>query len=66
MASADGVMLVEWPERATTVLPERFLLIEIENVESGHRRLRFVPFPDDDVWLDRFQRLRSDLATNPR
>ena len=64
-ASADGVVLVEWPERAATVLPERFLLIEIETVGSGHRRLRFVPSPDDDAWLDRFQRLRSDLAPNP-
>ncbi len=65
MASADGVMLVEWPERAARVLPERFLLIEIEAVGSSHRRLRFVPSPDDDSWLDRFRRLRSDLAPNP-
>jgi tRNA threonylcarbamoyladenosine biosynthesis protein TsaE len=65
MASADGVMLVEWPERAATVLPERFLLIEMETVGFSQRRMRFVPSPDDDVWLDRFQRLRSNLATNP-
>ena len=65
IASADGVVLVEWPERAATVLPERFLLIEIETVGSGQRRLRFVPSPEDDAWLDRFQRLRSGLPPNP-
>ncbi len=31
---ADGVTLVEWPERAATALPDRFLLIEIETVGS--------------------------------
>src|SRR5215207_7484890 len=30
VAPADGVTLVEWPERAASALPERFLLIEIE------------------------------------
>jgi tRNA threonylcarbamoyladenosine biosynthesis protein TsaE len=64
VASTGGVVLVEWPERAATVLPERFLLIEIEAVGSNYRRLRFVPGPDDDVWMHRFARLRSDLATN--
>ena len=42
---ADGVTLVEWPERAATALPDRFLLIEIETVGSESRRLRFVPVP---------------------
>jgi tRNA threonylcarbamoyladenosine biosynthesis protein TsaE len=65
MASADGVMLVEWPERAAAVLPERFLLIEIEPLGPGDRCLRFVPSSDDDVWMDRFARLRSALAANP-
>ena len=52
-----------WPERAATVLPERFLLIEIETVGSNYPRLRFVPTPDADEWMDRFERLRSDFAT---
>ena len=65
VASAGSVVLVEWPERAATVLPERFLLIEIETVGSDYRRLRFVPTHDDDHWMDRFERLRSNLARNP-
>ena len=34
LASADGVVLVEWPERAATILPERYLLIELETAGS--------------------------------
>jgi tRNA threonylcarbamoyladenosine biosynthesis protein TsaE len=64
VAPADGVTLVEWPERAATALPERFLLIEIETVGSGSRRMRFVPVPDDDVWTGRIESLRSQLASN--
>jgi tRNA threonylcarbamoyladenosine biosynthesis protein TsaE len=65
VASADGVMLVEWPERAATVLPDRFLLIEFETVGSDNRRLRFIPIPDDDGWRDRIERLRSHVASKP-
>jgi tRNA threonylcarbamoyl adenosine modification protein YjeE len=65
VASADGVMLVEWPERAVTALPERFLLIEIETTGSDNRHLRFIPIPDDTVWMDRLERLRSHVASIP-
>jgi tRNA threonylcarbamoyladenosine biosynthesis protein TsaE len=65
LASAGGVVLVEWPERAATILPERYLLIELESVGSDARRLRFVPGPDNDAWLERIERLRSHLAVSP-
>ena len=64
LAPADGATLVEWPERAATALPERFLLIEIETASSHGRRLRFSPVPDDDVWIHRLESLRSKLASN--
>jgi tRNA threonylcarbamoyladenosine biosynthesis protein TsaE len=64
VAPADGVTLVEWPERAATALPERFLLIEIETIGSDSRRMRFVPAPDDDVWNCRIGNLRSQIASN--
>jgi tRNA threonylcarbamoyladenosine biosynthesis protein TsaE len=63
-APTDGVTLVEWPERATSALPERFLLIEIETVGSDSRRLRFVPVPDDNLWTCRIESLRSYPASN--
>jgi tRNA threonylcarbamoyladenosine biosynthesis protein TsaE len=65
VASTGGVMLVEWPERAVAALPERFLLIEIENRGSDTRRLRFVPGPNEDAWLDRIERLRLHLTAIP-
>jgi tRNA threonylcarbamoyladenosine biosynthesis protein TsaE len=64
VASADGVMLVEWPERAVTALPERFLLIEIETVGSDNRHLRFIPIPNDGAWVERIERLHSHVASN--
>ncbi len=64
MAPADGITLVEWPERAATALPEHFLLIEIDTVGTGSRRVRFVPAPDDGTWTCRLEGLRSNLASN--
>ena len=65
VASARGAMLIEWPERAATALPERYLLIEIENRGSGMRLLRFISGPDEEAWVHRIERLRSILAWNP-
>ena len=64
VAPADGVTLVEWPERAATALPERFLLTEIETVSPDARRLRLVPVPNGDVWTYQLESLRSKLASN--
>ena len=64
MAPADGITLVEWPERASTALPERFFLVEIELVGSGSRRLRFEAIPDDETSRRRIERLRSRVASN--
>jgi tRNA threonylcarbamoyladenosine biosynthesis protein TsaE len=60
---ANAVTLVEWPERAATSLPDRFLLIEIETVGSESRRLRFVPVPDHGVWTYRIESLRTRLTS---
>jgi len=63
MAPADGITLVEWPERASTALPERFLLVEIELAGPGSRRLRFVGIPDDEMSRRRIESLRSRIAS---
>jgi tRNA threonylcarbamoyladenosine biosynthesis protein TsaE len=64
MAPADGIALVEWPERASTALPERFLLVEIETVRAGSRRLRIVAIPDDEQWDRRIESVRSRISSN--
>jgi tRNA threonylcarbamoyladenosine biosynthesis protein TsaE len=42
--AADGVLLVEWPERGLDTLPDEHLLVVIEPVESAadERRITFV------------------------
>jgi len=65
VAPTDGVTLVEWPERAASALPDIYMLIEIEPVDSERRRLRFVPIPSD-AWASRVERLRTLLGVNVR
>jgi tRNA threonylcarbamoyladenosine biosynthesis protein TsaE len=64
MAPADGITLLEWPERASTALPERYLLVEIETIGSSSRRVRFVSIPDDLVSARRIEGLRSHISLN--
>jgi tRNA threonylcarbamoyladenosine biosynthesis protein TsaE len=56
---ANGATIVEWPERAAAMVPDRYLLIEIESTGLESRSLRFVPVPDDGWWTDRFFSLRT-------
>ena len=60
-APADGVTLVEWPERAAAALPDRYILIEIELMGTDRRLLRIAPVPDDRSWTTRFASLRARL-----
>jgi tRNA threonylcarbamoyladenosine biosynthesis protein TsaE len=64
MAPVDGITIVEWPERASTALPERFLLVEIETIRSGSRRLRFVAIPNDEISARRIESLRSSIDSD--
>jgi hypothetical protein len=41
------------------MLPERYLLIEIEIRETDSRILRFAPVPNDDQWSNRLVSLRA-------
>lgn len=63
-APADGVTLVEWPERAVAALPDRYLLVEFEPAGVEARRLRIVPVPDDASWTDRLENLRARLGSS--
>jgi tRNA threonylcarbamoyladenosine biosynthesis protein TsaE len=38
--SRDGVLVVEWPERASGLLPEDHLLVEFEVIDENTRRLQ--------------------------
>ena len=61
IAPTDGATLIEWPERAAELLPDRYLLIEITTSGENRRRLRITPAPIDDAWLQRLANLRNRL-----
>ena len=58
---ANGATIVEWPERAAAMLPDRYVLIEIESRGAESRNLRFVPVPDDGWWNNRFASLSARI-----
>ncbi len=49
----EGVLVVEWGEKLREKLPEDFLVIHIEHVSEGERRLRLVL---SGAWADRIPR----------
>jgi tRNA threonylcarbamoyladenosine biosynthesis protein TsaE len=62
LAPADGVSLVEWPERAAARLPDAYLLVRLEYLGEGKRRLAIEPVPAGGpaaAWLGE---LRRELA----
>lgn len=55
LAPDDGVSLIEWPERAATRLPAASLVVELQAVGEGQRRLvlrSLVPeAPEAERWM---------------
>jgi tRNA threonylcarbamoyladenosine biosynthesis protein TsaE len=64
-APADGVTIVEWPERALDALPSRYLLVEIEHAGPERRSICIRPAPDDATWAGRIAELRARLDRVP-
>lgn len=44
---ADGVSVIEWPERAGDWLPERFTLVQIEHLGGDRRLVTIEQIPHD-------------------
>ncbi|CAA9549044.1 MAG: tRNA threonylcarbamoyladenosine biosynthesis protein TsaE [uncultured Thermomicrobiales bacterium] len=65
LAAADGVTVVEWPERAGSALPEAYWLVRLEDTGDGGRRLTFSEVPSvarSAPWL---ATLASEVAGFP-
>lgn len=60
----DGVTLIEWPERAAGVLPERYVLVELEVAGPDRRRVRLTLVPDAASWGSRGDDLNAVLTAN--
>lgn len=61
ISPAEGVTVVEWPERAGEMLPDRYLLVELDFQGPGQRRIRFAGMPDSACWASRLSELRERL-----
>lgn len=64
-SAEDAIAIVEWPERAGALLPDRYLLVDIAYVAEGRRELRVSGVPDS-AWLERLPALRRELTSSWR
>ena len=60
--AARALVLVEWPERAGARLPEAYLLVRLEALGDGKRRLVIEPVPADGPYTAWLGELRRELA----
>lgn len=42
--AADGIVVVEWPERLVMDLPDSYLVVTLEHLADAKRRLTFAPY----------------------
>ena len=61
-SSDDGIAIVEWPERAGGMLPDRYLLVEIGYISEGSRRVRIIGVPATG-WQQRLPALQQALTS---
>jgi tRNA threonylcarbamoyladenosine biosynthesis protein TsaE len=59
VTQSDGVVVVEWPERAGSVLPENYLLIVIETSGPDERQLSIQAIPSEGSFRALLERLRQ-------
>lgn len=56
----DGIVVIEWPERAQADLPETYLLVELEHLADEKRRL--VLRPRGERYVTLVEELRAEVA----
>lgn len=60
-STEDGIAIVEWPERAGAMLPERYLLVEMAHAGEGRRSVRVSDVPAN-TWHERLPALQRAVA----
>lgn len=60
-SAADAIAIVEWPERAGAMLPDRYLLVDIVYAGDGHRTVHVTAVPESG-WHDRWPGLEKALT----
>ena len=61
-APDSAITLVEWPECAGELLPNRYVLIELTAVGTNRRVLRISTIPDVESWKERFGDLEARFS----
>jgi len=61
-AYGEAVTLIEWPERLGAALPERALVLRLENEASADEDARRIFIKGDEKWRQRLENLRCDDA----
>jgi tRNA threonylcarbamoyl adenosine modification protein YjeE len=61
-SAEDGIAIVEWPERAGPMLPDRYLLVEIGYAGESRRSVRISGIPEAG-WLKRLRALHQALIS---
>lgn len=49
--SGEGICLIEWPERATALLPAEYLAVHMQHLSETKRRMRLAPHGERYVRL---------------
>lgn len=60
-STEDGIAIVEWPERAGAMLPERYVLVEMALTGEGRRSLRVSGAPATS-WQERLPSLQQAMT----
>lgn len=62
LAPTDGITVVEWPERAGTWLPDRYLLVRLEVAGPDRRRIAIEAVPPDPSLVRALAQLSQEHA----
>lgn len=60
-STEDGIAIVEWPERAGAMLPERYVLVEMAYAGDGRRSMRLSVVPAT-IWRERLPALQQAVT----
>lgn len=62
-AFADGISLIEWPNKLGRLLPADILTVDIVSVTGGGPTARRILLEGMDVWRERIDAARDDLRS---
>lgn len=65
LAPTDGIVIVEWPERAGPRLPDEYLLVRLDPAGPSRRRIALEAIPANGRYSDVVARFADGIARAP-